>query len=72
MDTLNRLNFAASFCASQQDVRRGDEHYGQWIVTRFTQFQKKLGFRGTEITVVMTKQAKRNIWLLVIALITHK
>jgi hypothetical protein len=60
MEQLNRLNFAASFCASQQDVRRGDEHYGQWLVTRFTQFQKKLGSNGTTITVVMTKQAKHN------------
>lgn len=62
MEAINRINFAASFCASQQDVRRGDEHYGQFIVQRFVRPLKKLGARlgGTVVSMVMTRQAKHN------------
>jgi len=60
MDPLNRLNFGASFCASQQDLRRGDEHYMQWIVQRFLRFYRKIGPSGTQVSMTVTRQAKHN------------
>jgi len=60
MHPLNRLNMAASYTASRQDVRRGDEHYQQFRVQRFVRELKCLGPHGTHCSFVMTRQAKHN------------
>jgi len=60
MHPLNRLNLAASYTASRQDVRRGDEHYQQFRVQRFVRELKNLGPRGTNCCFFMARQAKHN------------
>jgi len=62
MKAINRINFATSFTASQQDVHYGNKHYGQFLVQRFIRPLKKLGSHlgGTVVSMVMMRQAKHN------------
>ena len=60
MHPLNRLNLAASYTASRQDVRRGDEHYQQFRVQRFVQRLRNLGPYGTDVLFFMSRKAKHN------------
>ena len=61
MDPINRINFGATFTASEQDVRRGDEHYCQFLVQRFLRRCRKIGsMPGTIMSGIITRFAKHN------------
>ena len=58
---LTCVQFGASFNQTMADLRRGDEHYKQNIVQRFTREIKSIGpVTGTTCSVIVTNEAKHN------------
>lgn len=60
LSDLKRIMFAASFTAAACDLRRGDEHYKQRVVQRFTIRVKEIGPRATDVGGFITNEAKHN------------
>ena len=60
-DALYRLVFAASYCASAQNMRRGEEHYKQWYIFRYLRRNEELGGgTGPYTHLVKSVQSKHN------------
>lgn len=61
MSDIMKLNFIASFFSSQQICRRGEDHYKQKLVQRFTRVIKRIGPKpGTMCSFVVMNEAKHN------------
>jgi hypothetical protein len=61
MNLLYRLEFAASFSLSMQDLRRSEEHRDQLLVQRFTKRVRSIGpVPGTIVSMNLTNKAKHN------------
>ena len=61
LDALYRLVFASSYCASAQDLRRGEEHYKQWYNTRYIRRNEELGNGDGPFThLVKSVKSKHN------------
>lgn len=62
LDPVYRLNFAASFNSSAQDLRRGEEHYKQWYNTRYLRLNEELGTgNGPHTHLVKSVKSKHNL-----------
>jgi hypothetical protein len=61
MNDLSKLEFAASYNSSKQNLRRGEEHYNQRLVQRFVRQIEGIGPAPGMLCVhIVTNESKRN------------
>ena len=60
LDATARIVFAASFTSHWGTVRRGDQHYKQYLYQRYAEFKPDVGPIGTQFTLIASQESKRS------------